>query len=163
MVVPLIIKAPYQLHMVILILIWATLGTAWNLLGGYGGQVSFGHAAFFGIGAYSAGMLSLNFDLSPWWGMLLGPVVATIIAFPIGLICFWLRGPYFALAMLALGEIFRILFTNLSVTNGAQGILIMPVITSKVAYYYIALAILAFTVVTTYKIVNSKIGFIWFR
>lgn len=159
MVVPLIIKAPYQLHMLILILIWATLGTAWNLLGGYGGQVSFGHAAFFGIGAYSAGMLSLNFDLSPWWGMLLGPVVATIIAFPIGLICFRLRGPYFALAMLALGEIFRILFTNLSVTNGAQGILIMPVITSKVAYYYIALAILAFTAVTTYKIVNSKIGY----
>ncbi|MCO5387276.1 branched-chain amino acid ABC transporter permease [Desulfosporosinus sp.] len=159
LVVPLIIKAPYQLHIVILILIWATIGTAWNLLGGYGGQVSFGHAAFFGLGAYSAGMLSLHFDLSPWWGMLLGPIAATIIAFPIGLICFRLRGPYFALAMLALGEIFRILFTNLSVTNGAQGILIMPVITSKAAYYYIALALLAFTVVTTYKIVNSKIGY----
>ena len=158
LVVPLIIKAPYQLHMVILILIWASLGTAWNLLGGYGGQVSFGHAAFFGIGAYAAGMLSL-IDLSPWWGMLLGPVAATIIAFPIGLICFRLRGPYFALAMLALGEIFRIIFTNLPVTRGAQGILIMPVITSKVFYYYIALALLVFTVGITYKIVNSKIGY----
>ncbi|SHN80368.1 branched-chain amino acid ABC transporter permease [Desulfitobacterium chlororespirans] len=157
--VPLLIKAPYQLHMVILILIWATIGTAWNLLGGYGGQVSFGHAAFFGIGAYSAGMLNLYLEISPWWGLLLGPIAATLIAYPIGLICFRLRGPYFALAMLALGEIFRILFTNLSVTQGAQGILIMPEITSKVFYYYIGLGILALTLLTTYKIVNSKIGY----
>lgn len=158
--VPVLIKAPYQLHILILIIIWAIIGTAWNLLGGYAGQVSFGHAAFFGLGAYSAGLLEIHFGISPWWGMLLGPVVAMVMALPIGLICFRLRGPYFALAMLALGEIFRLLFTNLSsFTNGAKGILIMPAITSKMLYYYIGLFILGLTLFTAYRIVNSKIGY----
>lgn len=158
--VPMFIKAPYHLHILILMIIWATIGTAWNLLGGYAGQVSFGHAAFFGVGAYAAGLLKFHYDISPWWGMLLGPLAATAIALPIGLICFRLRGPYFALAMLALGEIFRLLFTNLSsFTNGAKGILIMPEITSKMIFYYIALSILGFTLLATYRIVNSKIGY----
>jgi branched-chain amino acid transport system permease protein len=157
---PVLIKAPYQMHILIMIIIWAIIGTAWNLLGGYAGQVSFGHAAFFGLGAYTAGLLKFHYDLSPWWGMLLGPVIATLVALPIGLICFRLRGPYFTLAMLSLGEIFRILFTNLSsFTNGAKGILIMPEITSKMIFYYIGLFILALTLLATYRIVNSKIGY----
>ncbi|MEG3072032.1 MAG: hypothetical protein RQM92_15340 [Candidatus Syntrophopropionicum ammoniitolerans] len=68
---PVIIKAPYQQHILILVIIWATIGTAWNLLSGYAGQVSFGHAAFFGVGAYSAGLLTLHYGLSPWWGLAL--------------------------------------------------------------------------------------------
>lgn len=157
---PLFVKAPYQLHILILIFIWAIIGTSWNLLGGYAGQVSFGHAAFFGLGAYSAGLLTLHYGISPWWGMALGPVVAALASLPIGVICFRLRGPYFALAMLALGEIFRIVFLNLSsFTNGAKGILIMPAITSKGLYYYIGLLALAVTLLTTYAIVHSKIGY----
>ncbi|BAF58641.1 MAG: branched-chain amino acid ABC transporter permease [Pelotomaculum sp.] len=157
---PLFVKAPYQMHILILIIIWSVIGTAWNLLGGYAGQVSFGHAAFFGLGAYAAGLLKFHYDISPWWGMLLGPVAASVISLPIGLICFRLRGPYFALAMLALGEIFRLLFTNLtSFTNGARGILIMPEITGKMFYYYLGLAMLALTLLTTYLIVHSKVGY----
>lgn len=158
-VLPLVIKAPYQLHILILILIWSTIGTSWNLLGGYAGQVSFGHAAFFGLGAYSAGILALHYGLSPWWGMLLGPVVAMLGALPIGVICFRLRGPYFALAMLALGEIFRLVFLNLNYTNGAKGISFMPAITSKIFYYYTGLGMLAVTLLVTYLIVHSKIGY----
>jgi branched-chain amino acid transport system permease protein len=159
-VLPIFIDAPYQLHILILIMMWAVIGTSWNLLGGYAGQVSFGHAAFFGVGAYTAGLLVFHLGISPWWGMLLGPIVAAVVALPIGLICFRLRGPYFALAMLALGEIFRLLFINLaSFTNGAKGILIMPEITSKMAYYYIGLAMLLLTVLITYLIVHSKIGY----
>lgn len=158
--VPVVVKFPYYLHIFILIYIWAVMGTAWNILGGYAGQISFGHAAFFGVGAYSAGLLTLHLGLSPWWGMLLGPVVATIISLPIGFICFRLRGPYFALAMLALGEIFRLLFTNLQdFTNGAKGILIMPAITSKLFYYYLGLAMLSLTLLIVYRLVNSKIGY----
>lgn len=160
LLVPVVIKAPYQLHILILIIIWSIIGTAWNLLGGYAGQVSFGHAAFFGLGAYSAGLLEFHFNVSPWWGMLLGPVIATLVSLPIGLICFRLRGPYFALAMLSLGEIFRLLFVNLSsFTNGAKGILIMPVITSKMFYYYVGLFILSLTLFSTYRIVKSKVGY----
>jgi branched-chain amino acid transport system permease protein len=158
--VPVFIKAPYQLHILILIIIWSIIGTSWNLLGGYAGQVSFGHAAFFGLGAYSAGLLNLHYGLSPWWGILLGPVVAALAALPIGLICFRLRGPYFALAMLALGEIFRLVFLNItSFTNGAKGILIMPAIINKTFYYYTGLGMLAITLLATYLIVNSKIGY----
>ncbi|WP_449241575.1 branched-chain amino acid ABC transporter permease [Desulfoscipio gibsoniae] len=157
---PVFITAPYHLHILILILIWATIGTAWNLLGGYAGQVSFGHAAFFGLGAYSAGLLTLHYSLSPWWGILLGPVVAALIALPIGMICFRLRGPYFALAMLALGEIFRLAFLNITnFSNGAKGILIMPAITGKMFYYYTGLGMLALTLLVTYLIVHSKIGY----
>lgn len=157
---PLVVRAPYHRHILIVILIWAILGTAWNLLGGYAGQVSFGHAAFFGLGAYAAGLLFFHFEISPWWGLLLGPLVATVIGIPIGLICFRLRGPYFALAMLALGEIFRLVFTNwVSFTNGARGILILPVITSKLPYYYIALAILTLSLFTVYALINSKWGY----
>lgn len=157
---PVFIKAPYQLHILILIIIWAIIGTSWNLLSGYAGQVSFGHAAFFGLGAYSAGLLTLHYGLSPWWGIILGPVVAAVAALPIGAICFRLRGPYFALAMLALGEIFRLVFLNMTnFTNGAKGILIMPAITSKVFYYYAGLGMLAVTLLATYLIVQSKIGY----
>ncbi len=159
-ILPVFIKAPYQLHILILIIIWAIIGTAWNLLSGYAGQVSFGHAAFFGVGAYSAGIMTLHYSLSPWWGLLLGPVMAMMVALPIGAIAFRLRGPYFALATLALGEIFRLLFLNLtSFTAGAKGILIMPAITSKMFYYYSGLGMLAFTLLATYMIVHSKIGY----
>jgi branched-chain amino acid transport system permease protein len=159
-ILPVFIKAPYQIHILILIIIWAIIGTAWNLLSGYAGQVSFGHAAFFGVGAYSAGIMTLHYSLSPWWGLLLGPVMAMVVALPIGAIAFRLRGPYFALATLALGEIFRLLFLNLTrFTNGAKGILIMPAITSKVFYYYVGLGMLALTLLATYMIVHSKIGY----
>lgn len=157
---PVFIKAPYQLHILILIIIWAIIGTSWNLLSGYAGQVSFGHAAFFGLGAYSAGLLTLHYGLSPWWGILLGPLVAAVAALPIGAIAFRLRGPYFALAMLALGEIFRLVFLNMTnFTNGAKGILIMPAITSKIFYYYAGLGMFAVTLLVTYLIVHSKIGY----
>lgn len=160
LLLPLVIQAPYYQHILIMVLIWATLGTAWNLLGGYTGQVSFGHAVFFGVGAYSAGLLAFHLSLSPWWGILLGPLMAALIALPIGLICFRLRGPYFALAMLATGEIFRLLFTNLTnLTNGARGILIIPAITGKLPYYYLALAMLALALLVVYRLVNSKLGF----
>jgi len=157
---PFIVQGDYYRHILILVLVWITLGTAWNLLGGYCGCVSFGHAAFFGLGAYGAGLLVFHAGISPWWGMIVGPAVAVIIGIPIGLITFRLRGPYFALAMLALGEIFRLVFTNwVSATNGAVGILIIPAFTSKVAYYFIGLAIAAAGIYTVYRLMHSKLGY----
>jgi len=160
LVLPWIFRAPYYQHILITILIWAVMGTAWNLLGGYAGQVSFGHAAFFGLGAYTAGILAAHFNISPWWGMLLGPLVASLISVPVGLICFRLRGPYFALAMLALGEIFRLVFINwVSLTSGARGIMIIPRITAKIPYYYMALLLLLIALVTVDLLIKSKCGF----
>ncbi len=90
----------YQL-ILSLVPIWALFGVSWNLLSGYGGQLSFGHASFFGIGAYTVTLLLLHFDLTPWLGIPLGAVVGAIAGVIIGIPTFRLRGHYFALAMLA--------------------------------------------------------------
>ncbi len=151
----------YIQHVLILIMMWITMATAWNLLGGYCGQVSFGHAVFFGLGAYGGGLLYHHWGISPWWGMIAGPLLAVVIGIPIGLVTFRLRGAYFALAMLALGETFRIIFINWeSVTAGAVGILTSRTWgADKLPYYYIALAIAALSVYTVYRLTHSKFGY----
>jgi branched-chain amino acid transport system permease protein len=151
----------YFQHVLILIMMWIIMATAWNLLGGYCGQVSFGHAVFFGLGAYGGGLLYLHWGISPWWGMITGPLLAVIIGIPIGLITFRLRGAYFALAMLALGETFRIVFTNWEpVTAGAVGIITSRTWgAQKLPYYYITLAIAALCLYVVYRLIYSKFGY----
>ncbi|MGA2466361.1 MAG: branched-chain amino acid ABC transporter permease [Thermodesulfobacteriota bacterium] len=157
--VPLIERNPYILHMMIMVYIWICLGQSWNLLGGYTGQVSFGHATFYGVGAYSAGLLYFHKEISTWYGMILGPLMAMVFAVPIGLICFRLRGAYFALALLALAEVLRLVATNwISFTNGSVGILIVP-FTGKIPYYYMALALAAVSFYIIYRVINSKWGY----
>ena len=90
----------YQLILT-LVPIWAVFGVSWNILSGYGGQVSFGHASFFGIGAYTVTLAMVYWDLTPWLGIPLGMLVGAVAAVLIGLPTFRLRGHYFALAMLA--------------------------------------------------------------
>ncbi|HTT40687.1 MAG TPA: branched-chain amino acid ABC transporter ATP-binding protein/permease [Burkholderiales bacterium] len=90
----------YQL-MLTLVLIWAVMGSSWNLLSGYAGLISFGHAAFFGLGAYTVTLLLTQFDVSPWFGIPGGALVGAVAAMVIGYPTFRLRGHYFALAMLA--------------------------------------------------------------
>jgi len=151
----------YIQHLLILMMMWITMATAWNLLGGYCGQVSFGHTVFFGLGAYGGGLLLLHWGISPWWGMIAGPLLAAIIGIPIGLITFRLRGPYFALSMLALGETFRIVFTNwVSVLGGASGVVSSRTFgINKLPYYYIALTIAASSVYVVYRLMHSKYGY----
>ncbi len=81
---PLVVDHDYYQHLMIQVLIWVIIGSSWNLLAGYTGQVSFGHAAFFGIGAYTAGILHTKLQLSPWWGMILGGPMAVILGLIIG-------------------------------------------------------------------------------
>lgn len=151
----------YYVHMLILVLMWITLATAWNLLGGYAGQVSFGHALFFGLGAYGGGLLFYYFGISTWWGMLVGPIWAVIVAIPIGLITFRLRGPYFALSMLAMAEVARIIFNSWTTfSNGAVGIMISRTWGgNKLPYYLIILAIAGLTLYVTRRLVHSKLGY----
>ncbi|HEY7231322.1 MAG TPA: branched-chain amino acid ABC transporter ATP-binding protein/permease [Pseudolabrys sp.] len=90
----------YQLMMT-LVLIWATVGLSWNMLSGYSGMISFGHAAFFGLGGYTMTIAFVTFGITPWIGIPLGIVVGVIAGIIIGLPTFRLRGHYFALSMLA--------------------------------------------------------------
>jgi branched-chain amino acid transport system permease protein len=162
LVFPLAVRNPYLLHLFIMSLLWILLGQSWNLLGGYTGQVSFGHAAFFGVGAYTAGIL-VKSGLPPaagWSGLLLGGLTAALLALVIGWICFRLRGPYFALAVLALSEVLRLVAVNWkSLTNGAEGILYIPAFTSKAYYYWIILALAAANFLVIRAVMRSKLGF----
>jgi branched-chain amino acid transport system permease protein len=158
---PLFGLGSYAMHIAILVIMWSVIGMAWNLLGGYCGQVSFGHAAFFGVGAYTAGMLYSKLGCSGWWGIPASVLVVTIFALFIGYICLRLRGPYFALATLAIGVIMRITAENLvNVTGGDLGIMIRErTWVEKTWYYYIILAIAVLAFITVKKVVQSKLGY----
>ena len=130
------------------------------MIAGYTGQVSFGDAAFFGTGAYTAGLFVTKLGISAWWGMLFGGIAAMAIAFPFGWICFRLRGAYFALATLALNEVMRHIATIWeSLTDGMVGILVMQTFVSKVPYYYIALGLAVVSVIGVQIIMGSKWGY----
>lgn len=157
---PLVVRDHYHQHLMILVLMWVVIGSGWNIIAGYTGQVSFGDAAFFGTGAYTAGLLLSKLGISPWWGMAFGGLVAMAIAFPFGWICFRLRGAYFALATLALNEIMRHIATIWeSLTDGMVGILIIQTFVSKVPYYYIALGLAVVSVASIQIIIGSRWGY----
>jgi branched-chain amino acid transport system permease protein len=120
---PLWMRDAYLQQIVFRVVIFAILGIAWNLVGGYAGQLSLGHVAYFGIGAYSVALFHEHFDLNPWLGTLAGVVLACFAALLIGSLTFRLRGPYFALSTLAAAEILRLLALNLSFTHGAIGMI----------------------------------------
>jgi branched-chain amino acid transport system permease protein len=158
---PLVGFSTYTMHIFILVIMWSVIGMAWNLLGGYCGQVSFGHAAFFGVGAYSAGIIYYKLGISAWWGLPLSIVVATAFALVIGFICLRLRGPFFALATLAIGVILRVTAENLTgLTQGDLGIMIRErTWVGKTWYYYIILLIAALTFFIVRKVMESKLGY----
>ena len=158
---PLFIKNQYALHLIILVMMWAALGISWNLLGGYTGQVSFGHAAFFGVGAYTACLLHVKLGVSLWPGFLFAGIAGALISIPIGAICFRLRGPYFALSVLALSEILRLITLHWkSFTEGAVGILLIsPVMGTKIGYYYLILGLTIFFIIISAHILRTRMGF----
>lgn len=113
----------YAVRVVCLILLAASLGQCWNIVGGLANQISLGHAAFFGIGAYTSTMLQINYGLSPWVGLPIGMLLAAIIGVLISLPTMRLKGSYFSLATLAFGEACRIVATAAtSLTGGPQGV-----------------------------------------
>lgn len=160
LIFPLVVSSDYYQHLVIIALMWVVIGSSWNLLAGYTGQVSFGHAMFFGTGAYTAGILVIKLGISAWWGMVFGGAVSMLMGLLVGWICFRLRGPYFALATLAGGEIIRLVATNWeSLTEGMVGILIIQSFKSKLPYYYIALALAAVCIYIIHVVMKSKWGY----
>lgn len=160
LIFPLVVRSSYYQHLVIIIFMWVVIGSSWNLLAGYTGQVSFGHAIFFGVGAYTAGIFVTKLGISAWWGMVFGGFFSMFIGLFVGWVCFRLRGPYFALATLAGGEIIRLIATNWeSLTDGMVGILIIQSFMSKLPYYYIAFALAVACVYTIQLIMKSKWGY----
>jgi branched-chain amino acid transport system permease protein len=120
---PLVTHSGFLLDSLVIILLWGALSAAWNVAGGYAGQVSIGHAAFFGIGAYAAAVLATRFGQSPWLGMAVGVLVSVIAGFIIGFLSNRLRGPYFALATIAFAQVLLIVASRWrALTQGSEGI-----------------------------------------
>ena len=118
----------YLQDVVILSFLWAGLALAWNIAGGYAGLISFGHAAFFGIGAYTSTHPDVPLRLTPWIGLWLGgPPGGGFAARVLTLVCARLRGPFFILSTLAAAEVVRIGALNwTALTGGAEGLAILP-------------------------------------
>jgi branched-chain amino acid transport system permease protein len=120
---PLVVRDAYLLDGLVLILLWGALSAAWNVAGGYAGQVSLGHSAFFGLGAYSAALLGTRWGLSPWVGLLAGVALSTAAGLAIGYLANRLRGPYFALATIAFSQVLLIVASRWrGFTQGSEGI-----------------------------------------
>jgi branched-chain amino acid transport system permease protein len=169
---PLVVRSPTYLHIVILLYLYAYLTTSWNLVGGFAGVLPLGHAAFVGIGAYTSTVLSLQYGISPWIGMMVGAVLASLVGVIIGLPTFKMRGAYFALATIAFAEGIRVMVENIDSLgpfklNGPRGLQIPPLKTGlahfmfaeKEPYYYIILVMLAGVLTLTWVISRSKLGY----
>ncbi len=166
-ILPLIPQNPFYEDIIVSSFFYGTMALAWNLVGGFAGQISLGHTAFFGIGAYASTLLYLNYALSPWLGMLAGAVLSVLVAIGIGIPCFRLKSHFFALATIAIGEVLRYLASYWrGLTQGGVGLLIpfKPGIEnfmfkSKLPYAYIALALMLVMLLICYGIRNSRFGF----
>ena len=165
---PLVVKNAFAVDIFIRILLFAFIGTAWNLLGGYAKQLSLGHAAFFGLGAYTSTLLQIDFGISPWIGMAAGGVVGMLASLPIGWLCFRLRGPYFAIATIATAQVLMLIFLKFrDFAWGAEGTTIpnlgnaplMMQFDGKAPYYYIVLGLLALALAITAWVERSRIGY----
>jgi len=166
---PVLYSAPYQHNIAVLICLTALMATGWNLLGGFTGQISLGHALFFGVGAYTVTVGELRIGLNPWLGMLLGAAIAVAVSMIVGLPVFRLRGHYFSIATIAVGEIAFLIFLNWQFV-GAAGGLSIPIKEDslldlqfsgqhKWEYYYLAAGLLLLALVATQLILKSRTGY----
>jgi branched-chain amino acid transport system permease protein len=164
---PFVVPNPAHLNIAILALMAAQIGVAWNLVGGYAGQASLGHAAFYGVGAYTSTLLLVKVGLNPWLGMLAGGVSAAVLSAGFGWSCFRLKGHYFTMATIAFATIVEIVFTNWEYAGTAVGLYIpmdkqglaAMVFADKQSYYWLALALLAITLLATWAVERSFLGY----
>lgn len=168
---PLVLKSPFSLHVLIMFCVYGVLGEAWNILGGYAGQVSLGHTVFFGVGAYTSTVLLLRRGVSPWIGMVAGIALSTAISVAVGYPCFRLSGKYFVIATIAVLQIAQTLVTGTQWLGGASGLSVplrqeslvnLQFHSSKVPYAYIAMMMLAAAILIVHKLDTSRPGY-YFR
>ena len=157
----------YLVTVMIFIFFYAYLGQAWNIVGGYAGQLSAGHAAFVGIGGYASALLSMRLGLSPWIGMWIGGVLAAALGAVIGYLGFrfGLRGFYFVLLTVAFAEICRVIALNVDAVGGALGLYITFTgnprqfqFQDNRAYYYVALVLMLAATAVVREIERRRFG-----
>jgi branched-chain amino acid transport system permease protein len=165
--VPLVTTSNVVLNFLVTALLIALAGQGWNLLGGYGGQYSFGHAAFFGTAAYATAILQVHYGVNAWLGLFIGIAAGALVGAIIGALTFrsGLKGSYFSLVTLAFAEVLRIIASVAPITGAGVGTLI-PLdlharafqFQSRVPFYFIALALVALSLIVVRVIENSRFG-----
>ncbi|KPV62813.1 MAG: leucine/isoleucine/valine transporter permease subunit [Candidatus Bathyarchaeota archaeon BA1] len=152
----------YLLSLFLIVFMYAALSESWNIIGGYTGYLSFGHVAFFGIGAYTTALLLINYDLSPFLTAPLGGVLATVVAAGVGFPCLKLRGPYFALVTLCFASIIQVAILNLEFTGAAIGLwlplLPYDMLMIRTIFYEIMFGLMLATIVVNIWVERSKFG-----
>ncbi len=167
---PLVVKDVYVQNMLVLTLMYAALSQSWNILSGYCGQISLGHALYFGIGAYATMLLFSKFGVLPWFGMVAGGFIAAAVAAAVGYPCFRLKGHYFVIATIVIAEAGYLLMLNWDWAGAAMGIEV-PVrgdswakfqfARSKLPYFYFALGLAFVAWLVTWMIEDSRWGYWW--
>ncbi len=167
---PLPIHDVYTQNLIIITLLFAGLAQAWNILGGYCGQISLGHALYFGAGGYVSTLLYLKLGLPPTVGMFAAFIVSGAAALLIGWPCFRLSGHYYAVATVVVGEIGYLLFLNWDFVGGATGVYVpfhgeswidLQFKTAKLPYHFVVLGFAALTWLAAFLIEGSRWGFAW--
>lgn len=167
MLYPLVATTHYMQGTGVLILLYGGMAIAWNILTGYAGQNSFGHAAWFGLGAYTSGLLTAKLGLSPWLGMVVAALLAAAISWLLGAVTFRLKGIYFGLATFAFSLILEVLARHFKFTGGDIGLtvpisedsLVMLQFRSQIPYYYVALALVVLYLAVSYLMYHGKFGY----
>jgi branched-chain amino acid transport system permease protein len=160
----------YLLNVLVLTLLYAALAQSWNILGGYCGQISLGHALYFGVGAYVTSYLFVTYGITPWIGMVAGGILSAALAFTLGYFCFSLKGHYFSIATIVIAEIGLLIVHNAEFLGGALGIqwpfgsdswMTLQFARDKVPYVHLALALFVVTWIVAYVIEGSRWGYWW--
>ena len=168
LLLPSVVRSKYIISVIVTCFLYACFGMSWNILGGYGGQISWCHAAFASIGAYTALIFNIRFDMSPLVSMPIGVFLSCVLATIIGKVSFRYRGPFFAITTIAFGEILRVLLLNMkSITGGSAGLYVpysgeKPwhlVFKSDLPFYYIALGLMTVILLIIKFLESSKMGY----
>jgi branched-chain amino acid transport system permease protein len=168
--IPYFVTDIYLQNVLILTLMYAALSQSWNILGGYCGQISLGHALYFGVGAYTTTVLFVKYGISPWLGMGVGGVLSVLLALALGYPCFRLAGHYFSIATIVIAETALLLAHNWDYVGAAMGMqwpfnpdswATLQFARNKLPYFYFALGLFIVTWLVTYAIEESRWGYWW--
>ncbi len=167
LIVPWLIDSSFAVHIFVTICVFGALSTAWNIVGGYAGQLSLGHTIFYGLGGYTTALLIKHYELTPWLGMWAGALLSVLVALGIGFPSFRLRGPFFSLATIAFLEVIRLLAIHFHGFTGGSAGLIVPlkigwawmIFQDKFNYLIIAFGLLVLTLYVAWAIRTSRLGY----
>lgn len=159
--------SPFYAHIVLMIFFYAGLAGAWNIIGGFAGQLSLGHAAFYGIGAYTSTLLFLKLGITPWIGMIAGGILASVVGLGLGYVSLRLKGPFFSMITIAFAEVIKIIAVNTpSLTKGSVGILIPfrpslgnMIFRDKFSYVLLAMGFMLLVFLVSALIERSRMGY----